>query len=285
MQPPFPSLTTVWHNESYADISPTRPELSAAGKTVIITGASGGVGRATAISFDRAGASKIVLLGRDEAKLQETQEALSCSSTVHSVAVTDEQGLRDVAAAVGAWDVLILAAGYLSAKNTLKDADTDEWWRSFETNVKGTMVTSKVFLPTANPNRAAIVGLTSGPLVFPPSAVIGASSYFASKLALIKVIEFLAAENPNVFATALHPGMVDTPVLRKFGTDPKDLPVDKAELPGDFMVWLTSPEGLFLNGRHVWANWDVPQLKEKADNIKSGLLLTSGVYGWPYGMS
>jgi NAD(P)-dependent dehydrogenase (short-subunit alcohol dehydrogenase family) len=92
------------------------------------------------------------------------------------------------------------------------------------------MITSKVFLPTANPERAAIIGITSGPLVFPPSAMIGASPYFSSKLALIKVIEFLAAENPNVFAAALHPGMVDTPVLRKFGTDPKDLPVDKGKL-------------------------------------------------------
>jgi hypothetical protein len=51
------------------------------------------------------------------------------------------------------------------------------------------------------------------------------------------------------------------------------------------MVWLTSPEASFLNGRHVWSNWDVPQLKEKAEDIKSGLLLTSGIYGWPYGIS
>lgn len=39
MQPPFPSLTATWHNESYPAISPIRPELSAAGKTVIIAGA------------------------------------------------------------------------------------------------------------------------------------------------------------------------------------------------------------------------------------------------------
>ncbi|KAL3458384.1 hypothetical protein BJX64DRAFT_279886 [Aspergillus heterothallicus] len=282
MQPPFPSLTTVWHNKSYTEISPLRPELSAAGKTVIITGASGGIGRAAAFSFNRAGANKIVLLGRDEAKLQEAQQSLSCASAVHSVSVTDEQSLRKVATSVGKWDILILAAGYLSAKDDIKDADTDEWWRSFETNVKGTMVASKVFLPTANTEHAAIIGLTSGPLVFPPSATTGASPYFASKLALIKVMEFLAAENPNVFAAALHPGMIDTPILRKFGTDPKHLPVDDAGLPGDFLVWLTSPEGSFLNGRHVWANWDVSELKAKAGEIKSGLLLTSGIYGWPY---
>jgi hypothetical protein len=39
MNPPLPSLTSVWHNAPYAAISPERPELSALGKTVIITGA------------------------------------------------------------------------------------------------------------------------------------------------------------------------------------------------------------------------------------------------------
>lgn len=48
------------------------------------------------------------------------------------------------------------------------------------------------------------------------------------------------------------------------------------------MVWLTSPEAAFLNGRCAWANWDVEELKAKADKIESGLLLTSGVYGWPF---
>ncbi|KAL4869149.1 hypothetical protein BDV12DRAFT_168358, partial [Aspergillus spectabilis] len=53
-----------------------------------------------------------------------------------------------------------------------------------------------------------------------------ASSYFASKLALIKVVECIAAENPNVF-TAVHRGMAVTDVLRRFGADPSQLPIDQ----------------------------------------------------------
>ncbi|KAL4869150.1 hypothetical protein BDV12DRAFT_196583 [Aspergillus spectabilis] len=53
----------------------------------------------------------------------------------------------DVAAAVGTWNVLILDAGYLSIPAPLKDGSTDEWWLNIETNVKGTMIASKVFLP------------------------------------------------------------------------------------------------------------------------------------------
>jgi hypothetical protein len=48
------------------------------------------------------------------------------------------------------------------------------------------------------------------------------------------------------------------------------------------MVWLSSPEASFLNGRSVWANWDVEELKGQAEAIQSGQQLTSGIYGWPY---
>lgn len=39
MEPPYPSLTSTWHNDTYPSISPSRPELSVAGKTVVIAGA------------------------------------------------------------------------------------------------------------------------------------------------------------------------------------------------------------------------------------------------------
>lgn len=54
------------------------------------------------------------------------------------------------------------------------------------------------------------------------------------------------------------------------------------DLPAEFSVWLTSPEAAFLNGRFAMANWDVEELKAKADRIQSGQLLTSGVNGWPF---
>lgn len=54
------------------------------------------------------------------------------------------------------------------------------------------------------------------------------------------------------------------------------------ELPGDFLVWLASPEGVFLKGRPVSANWDVDVLKEQAESIQGGLNMTSGLYGWPF---
>lgn len=55
------------------------------------------------------------------------------------------------------------------------------------------------------------------------------------------------------------------------------------KLPADFMVWLASPEASFLNGKLVWANWDVEELKAKATEISSNpSFMTTGSLGWPY---
>lgn len=51
-------------------------------------------------------------------------------------------------------------------------------------------------------------------------------------------------------------------------------------LPSDFMVWLASPEAKFLNGRYVWANWDVEEILEKKEEIESSpTLLTLTLKG------
>ena len=52
------------------------------------------------------------------------------------------------------------------------------------------------------------------------------SGYFTSKLAQAKMIEYLTVENPSLFAVAVHPGMVDTAMLKRSGADPKSLPMD-----------------------------------------------------------
>lgn len=159
MKPPFPSATPSWHNETYPAISPQRPELSAAGKTVVITGAvslapplplgavssawleadnrhsqGSGIGRATAAAFAAAGASNVLLLGRSAGPLNETKSQLpgNISAAVMPVDITDEAALNKASAAVGKWDILVLAAGYSATPGPLTEADTDEWWQGFE---------------------------------------------------------------------------------------------------------------------------------------------------------
>ena len=55
-----------------------------------------------------------------------------------------------------------------------------------------------------------------------------------------------------------------------------------ASLPANFNVWLASPEARFLNGRFVWANWDVDELKVRKEEIEGSNLLEMGLIGWPF---
>ncbi|KAK5992322.1 Short chain dehydrogenase citE [Cladobotryum mycophilum] len=284
MQPPRPSPTPTWHNDTYPAISPSRPEISASGKRIIITGAGSGIGRETALAFAAAGASYIALLGRTKDALKQTAASLpaSASSSCHVVDITRKDCLATVAATIGTWDVLVLSAGYISAKSTIQESNFEEFWQSFETNTKGTYTSLHAFLPTANPSHATVLAITSGTTTLPPSAVPGLSAYTTSKLAQIRLIECLAAENKNVFAATVHPGLVETTIFAKSGAKKETLPMDKVQLPAHFVVWLSSPEAAFLNGRSVWANWDVDELKAKAKDIQQSQLFTSCINGWPY---
>ncbi|KAL4935198.1 hypothetical protein BDV06DRAFT_234562 [Aspergillus oleicola] len=235
METPFPSLTSTWHNDSYPSISSLRPELSAAGKTVIIVGAGSGIRRATAASFDHAGASKIILIA------SVTNEAIS-----------------SVAAIVGLWNVLVLAADYLSQPATIMDSLVDEW--------------------LYDPRKSVPSHHQPFPRCYHQP---GLSAHTSSKLAVVKIMDYIAAEALSVFAAALSPGMIHTAIIDKLGIDAATLPFDSVGLPANFMVWLTSPEAS-LNGRYVYANWNVAELKARAEEIKSGAILTPGVTGWPF---
>ena len=88
------------------------------------------------------------------------------------------------------------------------------------------MTTIKTFLPTVNPSHAAILGVVTGAASLPPAMLPGLSAYIGSKLALVKFLEFIAAENPNLFVASVHPGLVETDVFRKSGAKADAMPMD-----------------------------------------------------------
>lgn len=53
-------------------------------------------------------------------------------------------------------------------------------------------------------------------------------------------------------------------------------------LPAGVMVWLASPEAGFLKGKYIWANWDIDEMKARADEIADSDLLTMKLGGWPF---
>lgn len=99
-----------------------------------------------------------------------------------------------------------------------------------QTNTKGTYASLHAFLPTANATHAAVLAVTTGTTALPATMVPGLSAYMSSKLAQTKLIEFVAAEHPNLFAAAVHPGMIETNIFTRSGAKAESLPMDKGVL-------------------------------------------------------
>ncbi|KAI1357616.1 hypothetical protein F5Y08DRAFT_323887 [Xylaria arbuscula] len=283
MQPPFPCPVKTWHNDTYEAISPSRPELSAASKTIIIIGAGSGIGRETALAFAAAGASRVALLGRTEASLEETASKIKeigrCSPMIQVADVTDENELQKAAASIGKWHVLVLCSGWCPAPSSLISSEIDDWWKGYEVNVKGTFLTAKTFLPTAYHSNAAFLAVVSDISVMPATHLPGLSSYISSNLSQAKIFEFLAAEHPDIFVATMHPGMIDTDNFRRTGATAENLPMDNVRLPAHFLLWLVSPEAGFLRGRCAWANWDVEELKALEARYNDSLFMSFGSKG------
>lgn len=139
-------------------------------------------------------------------------------------------------------------------------------------NIRGTFLATQQFLKLlpSPETPAKIITMTTGAAyqVFPTM-----SAYGLSKLAVLELMTYIAVENPNVVATALHPGVVDTEMTKEYF---KRFADDTPELVGGVGVWLAAWEGPdrnFLSGRFVAANWDVEDLVVRKGEILEKELL------------
>ncbi|KAI1763956.1 hypothetical protein GGR53DRAFT_466817 [Hypoxylon sp. FL1150] len=123
-----------------------------------------------------------------------------------------------------------------------------------QVNVKGPFLALKAFVPTANSLHATVLASTSGMTPIAAKYLPSISGYITSKFAQAKMMFFLPLDQPHIFTAFVHPGMVETAILAKAGGD-------AMHLPAHFLVWLSSPEAAYLNGRTVWANEGVEELK------------------------
>jgi NAD(P)-dependent dehydrogenase (short-subunit alcohol dehydrogenase family) len=139
-------------------------------------------------------------------------------------------------------------------------------------NVRGTYLITRAFLQLigADKPRATIVDVASSAAI---SVMPGGSAYCISKAAVAFLQQFIAAENPNVAAVSIHPGVVVTDMTTEnamFGR----FAIDPPELPGGFAVWLTTEAARFLSGRYVDVHWPVDELVQRKDEIvQQGKLL------------
>jgi NAD(P)-dependent dehydrogenase (short-subunit alcohol dehydrogenase family) len=219
---PLPSPTKKWHTTSYQSISPSRPELSLSGKVVLITGGGTGIGARTARSYAEAGASHIAILGRRQAKLEETASEIRAAypgTQIHTYVadMTDASAINKVfaeftTAAKGKIDILISNAATGLAGISIATVSPDAWFSDIETNVKGPLHLTQAFLSGYGKKDGLIINITSG-----MSFLFGAttSSYAVSKEAGVRFFQIVGMENPELRIVHVQPGIVETDLNRK----------------------------------------------------------------------
>lgn len=240
------------------------------GKTILITAAGQGIGRASALACARAGA-QVFATDIDAGLLERlASEAKGLAITTRMLDVRDSAAVAALAAELPPLDGLFNCAGFVHNGSVL-DCDEAAWDFSFDLNVKGAYRVTRAFLPGMLDKMARegssgsivnMASMASSIKGFPNRFVYG-----ASKAAVIGMSKAIAADYARIGlrCNALCPGTVDTPSLRQriaAAADPvqaeKDFiarqPMGRLATVDDIapqVVYLLSDESRFVTGQAV----------------------------------
>jgi NADP-dependent 3-hydroxy acid dehydrogenase YdfG len=196
-------------------------------RTVVITGAGSGVGRATAIALAKQG-WRMALLGRTQAALEETAQLTGLPKHEALVVPCDigrveqvQQMARAVLELFKTVDVLVNAAGTNAPKRSLEVLSLEDYHAMIDTNLHGAYYCVQAFLPQMRQRQTGtIVNIVSdaGKQASPKAG----PGYVVSKWGLAGLTQAINAEERGhgVRACAIFPGDIDTPLLDKRPTPP-----------------------------------------------------------------
>jgi clavulanate-9-aldehyde reducatase len=190
------------------------------GRVAVVTGASSGIGEATARALSDAGAS-VALGARRAERLEAIAESLEGPALVREVDVSDEGQVRDFVQAahdeLGGLHILVNNAGLMLLGPVL-DADTDDWRRMIEVNLLGLLYCTHAALPLMAESGGDIVNLSS---TAGRRADAGAAVYNMTKFGVHAFSEALRQEalHQGIRVTIVAPGFVETE-LQGHNTNP-----------------------------------------------------------------
>jgi len=227
------------------------------GKSVLVAGGTGTLGRAVSLGFLRELAKVTVIYRQQEEFLALKNAAGSQASSVagQQVDVTDEAAMRQVIQSIisshGRVDVLINAVGAYTGGTPLWEVDPKVFDQMLALNLRSGFVLSRVVVPEMlKQGSGAIVNVASRAAI---DHAAGAGAYVASKAAAVAMIDSLAADlkGTDVRANSILPSIIDTEVNRKampnsnFANWPK--PDDIAQV----ILFLCSDDATLINGAAV----------------------------------
>lgn len=237
--------------------------FSLAGKTILVTGASSGIGRTTAINCSRMGA-RVVVTARDQSRLQETIDEMAPVEGGHCQYLADLTCQEDVMRLLDELphlDGAVLCAGN-SVTLPLQFGTREKYDSMFEVNFFSPVELMRLMYKKKILNKGASVVLMAS-IGGTHSYMPGNGVYGASKAALNSVMKYAAREYAarKVRVNSVCPGMVDTPLIHRgvitdeqLAEDAKKYPLGRYGRPEDIangVIYLLSDASSWLTGHDL----------------------------------
>ncbi|KAL1965453.1 hypothetical protein VTN77DRAFT_5709 [Rasamsonia byssochlamydoides] len=248
-----------------------------AAKTIIVTGASRGIGWVIAqYLLSAPQAHNVVVLARTQEPLQKLKEQYPKQVEFIAGDITDfslgEKAVKLALSTFGRLDGLVLNHGTLGQVGKIANADLEQWKQGFDINFLSLVAFTKAALPSLRESKGKIIFTSTGASV---SAYKAWGLYGATKAAMNHLAMTLGAEEPDVTTVSIRPGMVDTEMQReiredhrnnmeadiysKFYNAHKEGKLLKPEQPGHVMAKLVLDAPKSLSGRFL--SWNDKELE------------------------
>jgi NAD(P)-dependent dehydrogenase (short-subunit alcohol dehydrogenase family) len=192
-------------------------------KVVLITGASSGIGRASAVKFAENGA-KVVAVGRNEKELSALREEIQEKYGSIKIVLADirettqvDKLVIDAAETFGGIDVLVNAAGIIQ-NGTIESTSLEDWDKMMNINLRSVFYLMQRCIPHLEKTKGNIVNVSSvtGPRAFP-----GVLAYCVSKAGVDQLTRCAALElaSKGIRVNAVNPGVVVTNLHKRSGME------------------------------------------------------------------
>lgn len=226
------------------------------GKTILVTGASSGIGKSIAEECARRGAV-LILIGRNTERLNSVRDSLAGEGHVaYSCDIREESDIVGLVSSLPKLDGLVNSAG-INDKSLVKSLSREKIDKMFETNLFGPMLLVKDILRSKKINPGASVVFISS--ISAQYATISNALYASSKGAVDSFIRVLALEvaHKKIRVNGIRPGVVETPLLDAYALKEeldefkKSYPLGRIGRPEDIAygaVYLLSDASTWVTG-------------------------------------